>query len=123
MKTGVPDTGWFCLLCLPVACAIVYFFLLMRRKIGAFSRPRLQEYVSKTVFLQGILGCLPPIAYLTTESVKCFCLAKNMDQEEDIYAVCGGVILPTFSITLMLIFFLVVRLIFAPLSRFWRVPW
>ena len=114
-KQGTADTGWLCVLGLPVAFALVFYFMLMRRKIGAFPRRRLQDYISNTVFLQGTLGCLPPILYLTSQSIKC--LGKNYDYEGDIFKVCGGVLTPTLSITTMLVFFLCARVIFVPLTK------
>ena len=112
-----PD-GWYFagvayLFLLPVGLVSVYFSALMRRRIGAFPRARLKAYVSETVFFQA-MGCLPPIVYLTSESVKCI-LSRTSESVTSFHA-CGNVIFPQISITFSLTFMLVAKLILAPLT-------
>lgn len=49
---------------------LVLFFTMARRKLGNLQHDKLKEFVYKRVFLSG-LGSLPPMIYLTTETVKC----------------------------------------------------
>ena len=85
----------------------------MRRKIATWSIERLKAYISETVFFQA-MGCLLPIVYLTAESTQC--LGPRNELEGHILEKCGGVLVPQLSVTIMLTFFMFVRLILTPLG-------
>ena len=115
-RQGKNFWGWFLVACGPICAILLYFFTLMRRRIGRFSQDRLKYYISSTIFFQA-MGCLPPIVYLTAESIQCVGWENN---ETD---TCGGVIIPQVSVTLMLTFFLAVRLVLAPLTKTHVTAW
>ena len=72
----------------------LYFAILARRRIGNFSTVQLKEYVYKRVFWDG-LGSLPPIIYLTAESISCFLDIGEEDVTiEGAIDQCGGIYFP-----------------------------
>jgi len=113
-KYGVDVLGLMCLAgCVILPVVVVKFVLPIRRKLGAIGRDKLKTYVYGTVFVQGF-GALPPMLYLSIESVKC--LFDNRDIQGDIFEVCGGIIVPQFSICVMFAGFHAARLFILPLT-------
>ena len=95
---------------------MLYCLVLARRKIGNLAIADLRNYVYERVFFHG-LGSLPPMIYLTAESVKCF-LSDDVVSGDAMVAFgnCGAVYFPTVTISFMFALFLYVRLVFVPLS-------
>jgi hypothetical protein len=107
------------------SCAVFEFLLKLalpiRRKIASLKPEDLSYYVYNTVFIEG-MASLPPMLYLAIESVGC--ISNNIlgQGQEELYArdaleICGGQIVPQFSICTMLALFLFARLMIAPLTK------
>ena len=96
-----------------ISIALLPLFFKMRERIGALPKEQLHYYMKNVVFLQGF-GAIPPIFYLSIQSLQC--ISDNSDYIGHFDDVCGGVTSPAFSICGMMGAFLFARLYLAPLT-------
>jgi len=91
-----------------------YFAVRSRHLLSEMPRNKMNDFVFNTVMFHGI-GALPPMLYLTTDSIKC--LWKQKGAQLPFLDVCGGVVVPQTSMCGFLMGLLCCRLYVFPVMK------